>query len=262
MNKNEIVAQQQAQFEKIFSPENIHKWDFHSTKDPLTRYLRDRRLHLGLDTILKSLRLKKEDVKNWEVLVVCGGVGGEGMLLANYGFESVTVSDFSENALVICKQLDSRLKTLVLNAEEADLLSGSYDLVVVQDGLHHLSRPALGFTEMIRIARKAVLVVEPYTGFVGEKLGTEWEKHGETINFVFRWNKNFFTQVTKSYLLKDVHKIIVLKVWDHSIIVLKLLKLIPKRLKTAGAKAIYGLLNTFLKPWGNMMIGIVIKNKH
>src|SRR5215510_6278791 len=53
-------------------------WDHHYTSDPLIRYLRDRRLHRALKELDERGRL---DVANQSVLLVCGGVGGEGTFL-------------------------------------------------------------------------------------------------------------------------------------------------------------------------------------
>ena len=67
--------------------------------------------------------------------------------------------------MALCRSFDERLKTRVLNAEEmSEVEDGSYDLVLVQDGLHHLPRPTLGFTEMLRVARIAAIVIEPHSG--------------------------------------------------------------------------------------------------
>jgi ubiquinone/menaquinone biosynthesis C-methylase UbiE len=83
-----------------------------------------------------------------------------------------------------------------------DLPDNSYDLVVVQDGLHHLPRPVTGFTEMLRVAKKAVIVIESYDSWVGDLIGTEFEVQGNAINFAFRWNRKMMVQVTKSFLLR------------------------------------------------------------
>jgi ubiquinone/menaquinone biosynthesis C-methylase UbiE len=199
-----------------------------------------------------------DDIRNWEVLVVCGGVGGEGTFFADKGFESVTNSDFSENALRLCNRFDPRLKTLQLNAERLDLPDGSYDLVVVQDGLHHLSRPVLGYTEMLRVSRKATVVIEPHTGIVARSIGTEWERHGEEVNYVFRWNRSIFEQSAKSYLLQSPCHIAAMRLWDHNSAVAGLARRFPKPVNVIVAKTVYAILGLFPR-LGNMMIGVVIK---
>ena len=74
-------------------------------------------------------------------------------------------------ALDVCKARDPRLDTRQMDAEALDVPDNSYDIVLVQDGLHELRRPVLGLTEMLRVARRAVIVIEPHTGVVAGLLG-------------------------------------------------------------------------------------------
>ena len=233
-------------------------WDYHFTSDPLIRYLRDRRLHRALRELDKRGRL---DVAHQSVLVVCGGVGGEGSFLANQGFADVTVSDLSEKALELCRGFDGRLKTRVLNAEAmSEVEDGSYDLVLVQDGLHHLPRPVLGFTEMLRVARVAAIVIEPHSGLVARAIGREWEVEGDAVNYVFRWNRNIFEQATRSYLLQEDAEVVACRFFDHNLVINRTVSKLPlpRRTHVSAAKALYGLLHC-AAPMGNMMVGIVVK---
>ncbi|MCX5695224.1 MAG: methyltransferase domain-containing protein [Candidatus Omnitrophica bacterium] len=244
-------------FEKIYSEERLDHFSFHDSKDPLTRYLRDRRLNIALSEIKKNA---KDFNCDWKILTVCDGVGGEGTFFANLGFNSVTVSDISQNALNYCVKRDPRLKTLLLNAEDTELTEATFDLVVVQDGLHHLKRPFLGYTEMLRIARKAVIVIEPHTGVVARIFGTVWEKHYGEVNYVFRWNYFILRQITNSYLLKSDFSIKFIRLWDHNLVMGKIAKIFGGG--KAGlfiVKIVYSILNSIFSGFGNMMIGIVIK---
>ena len=250
----EQVQQQKESFERIYSLDEQSKFDFHITSNQLIRYLRDRRLHKGLNFLKKNHR----DITDWSVLVVCGGVGGEGIFFIKNGFKSVTVSDISENSLTTCNLFEPSITTIMLNGESLDLLDNSYDLVVVQDGLHHLPRPVSGFTEMLRVARKAIIVIEPYDSLIGNLIGTEWEIHGDSVNFVFRWNKKMVVQTVKSMLLKKFATIKVIRFWDHGLMVSKIVGKLPKFLQLTCAKAIYALLST-LNVAGNMMVAVVVK---
>jgi len=135
----------------------------------------------------------------------------------------------------------------------------THHLVVVQDGLHHLPRPSLGFTEMLRVAKKAVIVIEPYDSLVGNMIGTEWEVHGDAVNYVYRWNRKMIRQTVKSYLLRNYHSIRVARIWDHSLTVNKIVHKFPKRFRPGLAKAIYSLLSLFNFS-GNNMVAIITKN--
>lgn len=232
-------------------------WAFHRTSDEFTRYLRDRRLRLAIRTFLD---LVGKDSAEMDALVVCGAPGGEGIALADLGFRSVTVSDFAAEGLQFCQLLDGRLKTKVLDAENLDVPPEAFDLVLVQDGLHHLPRPVLGLTEMLRVARRGVVVIEPHAGIVAKLLGTRWEDTEGEINFVFRWNKWLIREVCLSYLLKRVVRIEVKRLWDHHVI----LGMIGRKIGRGWwalciVKSIYAVLDA-LVPWmGNMMIAVIIK---
>lgn len=259
MEANDIVLGQKQAFEDNFSSPHHRNFFTHTTTRPLTRYLRDRRLKIGITYLANYLSLDISQIKDWEVLTVCGGAGGEALFFYRLGFEHVTNSDFSENALKACNSLEPRIKTVQLNAENLELADESFDLVVVQDGLHHLSRPVLGFTEMLRVARKAVIVIEPHLGITSRLLGKEWEDDGGVYNYVFRWDKKILEQVTKSYLLKNTKGIKELKVWDHSMAVLKIVNRFPDPMRLKLAKLIYGVLNILFSSFGNNMVGVVVK---
>jgi ubiquinone/menaquinone biosynthesis C-methylase UbiE len=252
------VEMQRERASRIHGDPTEGLWDYHYTSDPLIRYLRDRRLHRALKELAKRGRL---DVANQSVLLVCGGVGGEGTFLANQGFVDVTVSDLSEKAMELCRRFDGRLKTRVLNAEEmSEVEDGSYDLVVVQDGLHHLPRPMLGFTEMLRVARTAVVVIEPHSGIVARAIGKQWEVDGDAVNYVFRWNRSMLEQTTRSYLLQEDAEVIMCRFFDHNLVVNRTVSKLPlpRRPQVLAAKAVYGMLQVAGR-MGNMMVGIVLK---
>ena len=259
MNTNSVVTVQKQLYEEIFDPDNIKKWEFHTTSDPLIRFMRDQGLYFGLAKLKKYTQIEQKDFINWRVLIVCGGVGGEGLFLTKYGFKHVTVSDFSENALQVCKKIAPEVKTIQLNAEDLNLDDNSFDLVFVRAGLHHLSRPALGVTEMLRVCKKAIIFFEPHTGFLSNIFGDEYENQNGVINFVYRWNKNMLEQTVKSFLLKKYTLIKCLRYWNHPVIIHKVVKLFPSKMRLLIAKIVYGFLNTIVPSVGNSMVGIVIK---
>ena len=255
----DAVGVQQKAFDKHFDPLDLKRWEANTTDDPIIRYARDRRLRRGLEKLCNLMQVELKDILHWNVLVICGGTGGEGMLLSRMGFESVTVSDISENALAICNELAPSLHTTLLNAEAIDLKDQSFDLVVVQAGLHHLPRPALGLTEMLRVAHKAIIVLEPHTGIVSNLLGTVWEEQGVARNYVFRWNQNILEQITRSYLLSDTTRIKAYQEWEHGDVIRKIAKPFPGSLQLVVMKSVYGVLKTIFPMFGNKFIGIVIK---
>jgi ubiquinone/menaquinone biosynthesis C-methylase UbiE len=255
--------------------------------NPVIRFIRERRLRLALSRLLAETHARPSD---WSALVVCAGAGIDGTVLADQGFRDVTVSDFSLKALELAKALDERLKTAPLDLENLSISAGSYDLVVVQDGLHHLPRPTLGLTEMIRVARKAVIVIEPHEGVAARLAGIEWERTADAVNYVFRWNEWLFSSVIRSYLLMGSnterilaqapidarrpcrlncsdnnpcsYRILAMRVWDHNPTASRLARLLGMG-QVAGSvvRLAYGAIEFFFRGLGNTFIGILVKDK-
>jgi ubiquinone/menaquinone biosynthesis C-methylase UbiE len=248
------VEAQHAVFEQVFSDQQ--RWGFHDTSDPLTRYVRDRRMRIALRHLQQSGFPPPSEMS---ALVVCGGVGGEATYLRKAGFGKVVNSDFSEQATARSLERDPQIEAIVLNAQEMNLPDDLFDIVLVQDGLHHLPRPVSGLNEMLRVARRAAIVIEPHTGLVANMIGQRWETHDQTINFVFRWNRWIFEQVVLNQLLKNFRAVQPIRVWDHSGAVSKVSrKLGFKILDAQIAKLVYALL-TPVNFLGNSFIGIAIK---
>lgn len=174
------------------------------------------------------------------------------------GFTNVLNSDLSLEAAKTSKELDSSLKTDYVNAESLPYQNNSFDLVVVQDGLHHLPRPVLGFNEMLRLAKKAVIVIEPRASLVGNLIGTQFEKIDDTENYVFRWSEYSFQAAARSYLLRNIFNIKFISLWDHNVVIRKCVRFFPKSVQVALARLLYRILDV-ISFCGNMMIGIVIK---
>ena len=236
------------------------RWEVFSSPDPATRYAHDRRLRIALDRLEQHTG---EDLSSWSALVVCGGVGGEGSYLAERGIRDVTVSDFSPRALEHCRRRDPRLETRLLDAEQLDVDDESYDLVLVQDGLHHLPHPTQGLTEMLRVARRAVVVIEPHAGLVARLLGRTWERHGDVVNFVFRWDERMLVQVVRAYLLERDLVIEDLRFWDYTVLLYRLSeKLGSWQLASRLQQLAYRALNAcrLFRSFGNMMVAVVVKD--
>ena len=179
----------------------------------------------------------------------------------------VTNSDFSPKALEVSKTREPEIPCLELNAESMDLEDNSFDLAVVQDGLHHRPKPVLGLNEMIRIAKKGVAVLEPHTGLVS-RFGTTWETQEENgkgaTNFVFRWNKELFESTIQSQLAQPDNppRFESRRLWDHPLRIDKMARQMPKKLQVPCAQMLYGILKS--GPWaklGNSFVGTALWSK-
>ena len=138
--------------------------------DPMTRYIALWRLKSAIKCLQTNAGTRfGNDAK---VLFLCAGDGAEASLMCDeLGFQDVTFSDISPVAVATGKARDSRLKGIVANAENTNLADNSYDVVIVQDGLHHLQSPVHGFTEMLRIAKVGAIFIEPHDAW--DRMGNE-----------------------------------------------------------------------------------------
>lgn len=232
-----------------------------TSDDPLVRYVTHWRLK-------ESFRRLKESApdrisSNSRILVMCAGEGAEGSALCDMGFQDVTVSDLSEFGVAAAVARDGRLKGLVLNAESTNLEAGAFDVVVVQDGLHHLQSPIQGFTEMLRVCSVAALFLEPHDSLVGKLIGTKWERNGDAINYVFRWTRQLVEDVASSYLGPDSFENRSVSFWHHNIVFHRLgAKIGGGRIGINAIRVIKTILDALLGRAGNQFCGMVIRRRN
>jgi SAM-dependent methyltransferase len=135
-----------------------------------------------------------------DVLAV-GACWREAQTLVKYPFERIALSGIAEPDEAIQKacEEDPRVRFEYANAEQLPFASASFDLVFCKESLHHLARPVLGFYEMLRVCRRAVILVEPYSCALVQLLdragvSTRFERSqrdnlGARDNFVYRWTR-------------------------------------------------------------------------
>jgi 2-polyprenyl-3-methyl-5-hydroxy-6-metoxy-1,4-benzoquinol methylase len=229
-----------------------------TTSDPLVQYLVTWRVR----TVIRKLKEFCGDRfdLNSPVLLMCCGEGLEGSVLCDLGYRNVTVSDISSRGVDLATARDSRLTGIVLDAEQVSVAHGSYDLVLVQDGLHHLRSPVAGFTSMLAAARICAAFLEPHRSVVGRLFGTRWERNGDAVNWVFRWDKPLVEQIASSYLGPDAFDNLSFSFWHHNLVLERFCRVIGGR---RGGVAVAGMVKATLDlaagRFGNQFCGFVIK---
>jgi SAM-dependent methyltransferase len=230
-----------------------------TTSDVLVNYIVRKRINDGIRYLIQYSTNRLTYVSS--ILLLCSGEGLEGTVLADMGFTDVTVSDISDVAVKGSMERDKRLHGIVINAENTRLEDGSFDVVIVQDGLHHLQNPILGFTEMLRISRLGVLFIEGHDSFIGNVFGTEWERHGDAVNYVFRWKRKLVRDLAKSYLGPDSFSDHSYAFWHHNIVYARIGNLFGGG--KVGLKAVAALdffLNHFFHRIGNSFCCLIVKS--
>lgn len=161
-----------------------------------------------------AANLPKESPGLGTILAI-GANHREARTLAKLPFERILLTGIADpdEAIRDVEQSDPRVSYRIENSESLSLDARSFDLVLCKESLHHLARPALGLYEMLRVCRRAALVIEPYDTLAGrifERLGlaTVYETHqagnlGGRDNFVHRFARRPLELLLNSYYLES-----------------------------------------------------------
>ncbi len=162
---------------------------------------------------------------NLGTVLVLGANEKEAKVFPKYSFKKIILSGIQEpnkEVLEIIKK-DKRVSYMKCNMEKLPFENKSFDLVFCKESLHHLPRPVLGFYEMLRVCRNALIFIEPNETFFGnvlEKLGLssiyETNQEGNLKfrdNFVYRWRKKEIEKLLKSYYLESGWKLYLTNCW-------------------------------------------------
>ena len=91
-----------------------------------------------------------------------GRFGSDAHYLLSLGVQSVHSSDISDVLLKVAKSKGYISDFSVVNAEDIDFPDGSFDYVYCKESFHHCPRPYIALHEMFRVAKKAVVIAEPW----------------------------------------------------------------------------------------------------
>jgi SAM-dependent methyltransferase len=92
-----------------------------------------------------------------------GKFGSDASFLQSYGID-VTATSISSSTLEVAFGQGHIRKYRAENAEAISLADRTVDFVLCKESYHHFPRPPVAFYEMLRIARKAVILIEPIEG--------------------------------------------------------------------------------------------------
>jgi SAM-dependent methyltransferase len=103
----------------------------------------------------------KDDTKSTWVTIGDGRFGTDGHYLLTIGAEEVHCTDISDTLLRIGQEKGFIRTFSVENAEFLSFADNSFDYVYCKESIHHFPRPFIAISEMFRIARKGVFLIEP-----------------------------------------------------------------------------------------------------
>ena len=98
-----------------------------------------------------------------------GKIGSDARYLIEHGCPALP-TDISDILLQEAKKNGLIPDYRKENAEALSFADGSFDYVLCKNSYHHFPRPMLAFYEMLRVARRAIVLIEPDDHYVNEKL--------------------------------------------------------------------------------------------
>jgi ubiquinone/menaquinone biosynthesis C-methylase UbiE len=89
-----------------------------------------------------------------------GSYGSDAYFLRRNGTD-VLATSLSDASLAIAQQRGFIARFQAENAESISVPDESFDFVLCKESFHHFPRPAIAFYEMVRVAKRAVVLIEP-----------------------------------------------------------------------------------------------------
>lgn len=152
--------------------------------------------------------------REMSVLVVCGGQRDKNVLL-EHEFGNVVISNLDPAPSA---QDFAPFEWSRQDAEKLTFADDAFDFCLVHSGLHHCRSPHLALLEMYRVARRGLLLFEPYDNLVTRigvrlNIGQKYEHasvfqndyaHGgvansEVPNYVYRFTEREIIKTISSY---------------------------------------------------------------
>ncbi len=188
-----------------------------------------------LAVLLRHLKTCHIDTN--EKLLVIGGSWQDVELLISAGFKDITLSNFQpeleESALL---SLQVKVRLLTIDAEQIDLPDGSFDCVFAHEVLHHCRSPHRALCEMLRVASKHIVLLEPndslsmraltWAGFSFPYEIFSVVYHGNEAggvrdscvpNFIYRWSADEVRKTVSSYLAEYLFLVHAYPYWDFNV---------------------------------------------
>ena len=130
---------------------NIHNWKEGIKNNNINYWLHSRMFRLSNPFVKKG--------EEW--LTIGDGYGFDGYYFFDKGCE-VTATDISDTFLPLAKEAGLINNYSIENVEKLSFADSSFDYVHCKESFHHFPRAYMGVYEMLRVAKKAVILIEPH----------------------------------------------------------------------------------------------------
>ena len=143
--------------------------------------------------------------------------GSEAAYLIRHGQEAVA-SDLSTRFLENSHKRGLIYDYEIINAEDIEISDNNFDYVLCKLSLHHMARPYKAIYEMIRVAKKAVILIEPCDPLsysvglfvlckhfprLADKLWKNRRSHEDVGNYVFKLSEREVEKISESLFLPE-----------------------------------------------------------
>ena len=103
--------------------------------------------------------ITKDKDATW--LTVGDAYGHDANYLINRGIKNIIASDISDDLLAVSKEVGLIEKYSAQNAEHLSFENNSFDYILCKETYHHFPRPYAALYEMIRVAKRGIIIMEP-----------------------------------------------------------------------------------------------------
>jgi hypothetical protein len=120
-------------------------------------------------------------------VTVGDGSGHDTWMMLRHGHRDILTTDIGIGTLRRSHAEGHIQKYAQANAEHLHFADQQFDFVLCKEAFHHMSRPYLGLYEMLRVARKALVLIEPQDPWIDfpTRAGSPQPSYERVGNFVY-----------------------------------------------------------------------------
>jgi hypothetical protein len=119
--------------------------------------------------------------KDCSWLTIGDFVGRDAWMLSEMGFKKITASNLYTDGLEKSSKINNLPNYLKINCENINLPDNSIDYILCKEALHHMPRPYLAVYEMLRVASKGIVFIEPQDPIIDYKISIQKIAYRELI---------------------------------------------------------------------------------
>jgi len=172
--------------------------------------------------------LRRGQLSNRGDLLVVGATDEDAVVMRNAGWDHVQLSTYP-----VLPGSREAGRYLQVDVEDIDLPDEAFDTVLAHEVLHHCQSPHRGLCEMLRVAQRYVVFLEPndsalmrtlcrlglgavfeISAVVAHEFSSGGVRNSHVPNYVFRFNRHDVEQAVLSYVPERVTRVHAFPYWE------------------------------------------------